>query len=618
MKTIYKTYLQTINTLYSSREAREESYYPALKDFLETSFGDFISIIAQPKKNIAGIPDFLIKDKSQKLIGYIEAKHPDEKDLYGIAESEQLKRYRESLPNLILTNFLEFHLYRDGKLIDAVRLTDAKSLFIEVKIPKSIKNLEVVKLLFEKFLSFSIPAITTSKVLAIELAKKTRLLQFLISEEIKEGNADLRGFYEAFKNNLMPSLTEEKFSDMYSQTIAYGLFSSRMRFHNPPIPPLAKGGKGGFSEQKFSRLTAYQNIPSTIPLLKSLFYFLTGPNLPQSIEWIVDDIASVLENTDIVAIHKELHTERWIDDPVIHFYETFLSVYNPSEREKLGVYYTPPPVVSFIVKSVNNLLKEKFGKAEGLADSTVIILDPASGTMTFPTLAIKLIKNELDLSGKTGIFPSLVKEHVLKNFYAFEFLIAPYVIGHFKASLVLEDMGYSLSAKERFNFFLTNTLDMEIPKQGSFLIDLAKEGELAHKVKEEVPVLVIMGNPPYSVSSDNKSPFIEELMEDYKRDVKDERNIQPLSDDYIKFLRFAQWKIEKTGKGIVGFITNNSYLSGLIHRGMRKRLFNSFDEIYILNLHGNSRTGEKPPNGVTDENVFNIQQGVAIGLFVKL
>jgi hypothetical protein len=246
----------------------------------------------------------------------------------------------------------------------------------------------------------------------------------------------------------MPSLTEDKFSDMYSQTITYGLFSSRMRFHNPPIPPLAKGGKGGFSEQKFSRLSAYQNIPPTIPFLKRLFYFLTGPNLPQSIEWLVDDITSVLENTDIDAIHRELHTERWIDDPVIHFYETFLSVYNPSE--------------------------------------------------------------------------------------------------------------------------------------------------------------------------DNKSPFIEELMEDYKRDVKGERNIQPLSDDYIKFLRFAQWKIEKTGKGIVGFITNNSYLSGLIHRGMRKRLLNAFDEIYILNLHGSSRTGEKPPDGIADENVFNIQQGVAISLFVKL
>jgi hypothetical protein len=242
----------------------------------------------------------------------------------------------------------------------------------------------------------------------------------------------IKGFLEAFKDNLMPSLTEDKFSDMYSQTITYGLFSLRMRH----------------GEEKFSRLSAYQNIPPTIPFLKRLFYFLTGPNLPQSIEWLVDDITSVLENTDIDAIHRELHTERWIDDPVIHFYETFLSVYNPSE--------------------------------------------------------------------------------------------------------------------------------------------------------------------------DNKSPFIEELMEDYKRDVKGERNIQPLSDDYIKFLRFAQWKIEKTGKGIVGFITNNSYLSGLIHRGMRKRLLNAFDEIYILNLHGSSRTGEKPPDGIADENVFNIQQGVAISLFVKL
>lgn len=613
MKAAYKKYLQNMDALYSGGEAREESYYPALKQFLESSFEGLVSVIAQPKRNIAGTPDFLIKrTASNSLTGYIEAKHLDEKDLYGIAETEQLERYRESLPNLILTNFLEFHLYRDGRLIDAVRLTDAKSLFIEVKAPKSLKNLELLNLLFEKFLSFSIPSINTSKTLAIELAKRTRLLQFIISEEIKDGNPDLKGFYEAFKDNLMPSLTEEKFADTYSQTITYGLFSSRMK-HNPPLLPSGKGEVEGFS-----RLTAYQNIPATIPFLKRLFYFLTGPNLPQSIEWIVDDIAGVLENTDIDAIHRELHTESWIDDPVIHFYETFLSKYNPSEREKSGVYYTPPPVVSFIVKSINKLLKDKFGKTEGLADTSVIILDPASGTMTFPTQAIKLIKKELDLSGKTGLFPSLVKEHILENFYAFEFLVAPYVIGHFKASLVLEDMGYSLLDNERFKFYLTNSLDMDLPKQSSFLTDLAKEGEMAHKVKEDVPVLVIMGNPPYSVSSDNKSPFIEELMEDYKKDVRDERNIQPLSDDYIKFLRFAQWKIEKTGKGIVGFITNNSYLSGLIHRGMRKRLFDTFDETYILNLHGSSRTGEKPPDGVIDENVFNIQQGVAIALFVKV
>ncbi len=195
--------------------------------------------------------------------------------------------------------------------------------------------------------------------------------------------------------------------------------------------------------------------------------------------------------------------------------------------------------------------------------------------------------------------------------------MAPYTVGHFKVSMILEEMGYKFKEDERFKFYLTNTLEMKEPKQISFLIDLAKEGSEAKKVKEEVPILVVLGNPPYSVSSENKTEFIENLMNDYKEDVRDERNIQPLSDDYIKFIRFAHWKIDQSGKGILGFITNNSYLSGIIHRGMRRKLLETFDEIYILNLHGSSRIGEKTPEGSKDENVFDIQQGVAIALYIK-
>jgi predicted helicase len=200
---------------------------------------------------------------------------------------------------------------------------------------------------------------------------------------------------------------------------------------------------------------------------------------------------------------------------------------------------------------------------------------------------------------------------------AFEILVAPYTIGHFKVSMVLEDIGYRFKEGSRFQFYLTNTLEMKAPKQTSFLIDLAKEGQEAKRIKEKVPILVVLGNPPYSVSSENKSEFIENLMDDYKEDVRDERNIQPLSDDYIKFIRFAHWKIAQAGKGILGFITNNAYLSGVIHRGMRRKLLETFDEIYVLNLHGSSRIGEKTPDGGKDGNVFDIQQGVAIALFIK-
>jgi len=278
-------------------------------------------------------------------------------------------------------------------------------------------------------------------------------------------------------------------------------------------------------------------------------------------------------------------------------------------------------VVSYIVRSIHKILKEKFNKPDGFADKSVILLDPAAGTLTFPAMAVRLCYKEFEEKGLKGAFPSLVKDHILKDFYAFELMVAPYAIGHFKIGMVLEDLGYRMG-EEGFRFYLTNALELKKePKVGephTLPYDLAEEGKKAEEVKKKVPVLVIFGNPPYSVHSENKSKFIEELMDDYKEDVRGERNIQPLSDDYIKFLRFAQWKIERTGQGIVGMITNNSYLSGLIHRGMRKKLLETFDEIYILNLHGNARIGEQTPEGGKDENVFDIQQGVGIALMVKL
>jgi predicted helicase len=250
-------------------------------------------------------------------------------------------------------------------------------------------------------------------------------------------------------------------------------------------------------------------------------------------------------------------------------------------------------------------LISKFGIPDGLADRSVTLLDPAAGTLTFPITAIRVVKNELEAKGKQGLFPSIVKEHILPHCYAFELLIPPYAAGHFRIAGVLEDLGYRLGADERFHFYLTNSLETKEVKELPLMPDLAREGREAKRIKEELPILVVCGNPPYSVSSENRSDFIERLIEDYKRDVRGERNIQPLSDDYIKFIRFAQWKIEQAGQGIVGMITNNSYLDGLIHRGMRKRLLQAFNEVYILNLHGSSfRRGERTPDGSKDENVF--------------
>jgi predicted helicase len=605
VKNIYLNYLDKLCNIYHQKESTESSYYPVLKSFV----GDYISkrkgfanIIVQPKKTEVRIPDFILKTEEGNVIGYIEAKEPN-KNLYNLDknDAEQIERYKDVLPNLILTNFVDFILFRKGHKISEVRIAQPVSIRLNNPVLQKAEEFEE---LLDTFFPFSIPKTTTAFALAEELAKRTKLLRHFVFEELKDNpSSSVRQFYTAFKEELITSLNVENFSDMYSQTISYGLFSARIR---------AK-------DNTFSRTTAYQYIPSTIPLLRSLFHYITGPDLPESLEWIIDDITDVLNSTDIKSILKDFHTTKWTDDPVIHFYETFLNVYNPEERKRRGVYYTPAPVVSYMVRSVHELLKKEFNKPDGLADRTVTLLDPASGTLTFPATAIRLAKTELENKQRGGIFPQLVKEHILRNFYAFELMVAPYAIGHLKISIVLDDLGYRLSKDERFNLYLTNTLEIKDIKQIDLPLvsELAKEGIAAKKVKDKIPILVILGNPPYSVSSENKSEFIEDLMKDYKEAVKGERNIQPLSDDYIKFLRFAQWKIEQGGVGIVGMITNNSYLSGLIHRGMRKSLFDSFDEIYILDLHGSSRIRERCPDGSKDENVFDIQQGVTIILAVK-
>ncbi len=603
LKRFFNNYFKEIHKIYINGGFREESFYPCFKRLIEECSRLLLtekeaSVLVQPKRTEVGIPDFLIRTDG-KIIGYIETKTPDE-NLKDIEDSEQLKRYRNSLPNLILTNFLEFRLYRHSNLTYEV---EAGRKFILQSLRQSPipEKLDLFFELLEKFFSFSIPEIRDSSKLSIELAKRTRFLEFILKEELSEENKEVVGFYEAFRQELIEGLTKERFADLYAQTITYGLFAARMKVKN------------GFKKE-----LAWQFIPETLLLLKEIFWSFTGPNLPESLSWVIDEIAQILEKADISSILSEFKTTKWDEDPVIHFYETFLATYNPRERQRLGVYYTPLPVVSYIVRSIHNLLKDRFKKPEGLATRDVTLLDPAAGTLTFVVQAIKQVKEELEERNKAGVIKSYIEEHILPNFYAFEILMAPYTVGHFKASMVLEEMGYKFKDGKRFQFYLTNTLEMKEPGgQQRILIDLTKEGQEAKKIKEKVPILVILGNPPYSVSSENKSDFIEDLMEDYKEDVRHERNIQPLSDDYIKFIRFDHFKIEQAGMGIIGIISNNSYLSGIIHRGIRRKLLETFDEIYILNLHGSSRIGEKTPKGGKDENVFDIQQGVAIALFVK-
>ncbi len=605
MKIILNDYLRELKSNCENEDATEATHYPTIKALLERIASERIKVTPQPKRSEVGVPDFIIRGGDNiSLIGYLEAKDIPEENLQRVAKTDQLKRYIEALDNLILTNYLDFWLFRDSKLVKKIKLLNRDDFDSQNRF--DIKEVDEIEEFFESFFSYEIKAIYTSRQLALQLARRTKLLRNTILEQVKreipEEKGHLYSFLEAFKETLINDLSPEDFSDMYAQTISYGFFLARIN---------ANG--------QFSRNLAYTYIPKSIPLLNEVFQFVASNDLPEEPTFIVEDLTNILINADISNILREIYHRTGSEDPIIHFYETFLAKYNPKIRKRRGVYYTPEPVVSFIVRSVNELLKEKFGKRLGLADKEVKILDPACGTGTFLARIIQEIKEEVVNSGRGGLFFDFVREHILKDVYGFELMMSPYAMAHLNLSLALAELGYELRENDRLKVYLTNALEskdiriIHLP----FYEALTTETAEAQEVKQEIPILVVLANPPYSVSSSNKSEFIEKLMRDYKKAVKGETNIQPLSDDYIKFIRFAHWKIEQGGKGIFAYISNNSYLSGLIHRGMREELLKSFDEIYILNLHGNSNIGETCPDGSKDENVFDIKQGVGIALFVK-
>lgn len=613
-----KEYLKKIATTTVQGDAREESYYPHLSGFL-SAFAHTIGktktqITTLPKKTEAGNPDFRIWDGRQHIVGYIEAKKPGE-NLDVIESKEQLKRYRGTFPNLILTDFYEFRLYRNGELVDKVSI-GRPFIANKLKTVPPVDNETKFITLLEKFFAFSLPKVLSAENLARELAKRTGFLRDeVVSKELEEedmGRGGLFGFYEAFKKYLIPTLTQKEFADIYSQTITYGMFAARTKAVNG-----------------FSRKDVFYIIPPTIGILKEVFHFISIGNLPPHMEVIIDDIAEVLQEADVSKILDEYYSKGKGEDPIVHFYETFLDIYDPATREKRGVYYTPEPVVKYIVRSVHNILKTHFDLTDGLASKEVTLLDPAAGTLTFMTEAVKLAVSEYEAKyGEGGIY-KLVKNHILPNYYAFELMMAAYAIGHFKIGFQLESLGFKMKPYDRFNLYLTNTLDIEDLEQTQIpgLSSLSEESHQAALIKKNDPILVIIGNPPYSGISANINAWTEKLLKEnidgaqsyYEVDGKPlgERKLW-LQDDYVKFLRFAQWKIHKAGEGIVGMITNHSYLDNPTFRGMRQSLMNTFNEIYILDLHGNALKKETTPEGDKDENVFDIRQGVSIVIFIKV
>lgn len=603
-----KKYLSNLLKTYSKGDAREESYYKHLADFItvfsESERKKKIDVTILPKKTEAGNPDFRIWDGRQKIIGYIEAKDLGV-DLDRVEDSEQLERYLSTFPNVILTNFTEFRLYRNGERVEKISI--ARPFVIKkLSTVPPLENEDKLFELLERFLDFSLPKTYTAKTLAVELAKRTKFLKDeIVSEELKLGTKSIHGFYDAFKEFLIAGINESEFADLYSQTITYGLFAARLR-----------------AEKDFNRKLAYSYIPKSIGILRDVFKFISLEDLPQQMEIIIDDIAEVLNVADAKKILDQYYHEGKGSDPVLHFYETFLSVYDPKTREKRGVYYTPEPVVSFIVRSLHQILKDKFNISDGLASKNVTLLDPAGGTLSFLAKAIETAVEEFEGKYGKGAVKTFLKNQILQNYYSFELMMAPYAIGHMKMSFLLEELGYRMEDDERVKYYLTNTLEMKELDESKFpgMSSLSHESHEAGKVKKQVPILVILGNPPYSGHSSNTGEWISDVIKEYYQvDGKPlgEKNPKWLQDDYVKFIRFSQWKIDQAGEGVLGFITNHSYLDNPTFRGMRQSLMNSFDEIYILDLHGNSLKKEKAPDGSKDENVFDIQQGVAIAFFIK-
>lgn len=485
-------------------------------------------------------------------------------------------------------------------------------------------SFESFKNLITDFYTHIGQSITSPSKLAEMMAGKAKMMQVVIEkavtgDEENEQDSTLKDQMLAFKQILIHDIKPSEFADIYAQTIAYGMFAARL--HDKTL-------------DDFSRQEAAELIPKSNPFLRSLFSYIAGPDIDDRILWIVDALADIFRAVDLTSIMSNFGSSTQMTDPVIHFYETFLSQYNPKLRKSRGVWYTPEPVVNFIVRAVDDILKTEFDLPQGLADTSKIqikeqgvakgkarkevhkvqILDPATGTGTFLAEVVKHIYKKFQ--GQQGIWSNYIEDHLIPRLNGFEILMASYAMAHLKLDLLLSESGYKPKKQNRFRVFLTNSLEESHPDTGNlFTTWLSKEATEANLVKRDTPVMCVIGNPPYSVSSSNKGEWIQNLIKDYKKDLN-ERKIN-LDDDYIKFIRYSQYFIDKTGQGIVAMITNNSFIDGITHRQMRKSLLETFDKIYILDLHGNAKLKEICPDGSVDQNVFDIMQGVSINLFVK-
>lgn len=618
MKNLFRNYVQSISSKFSHEETSEMGYRTdfeiLLKGIFETIKVQRIDHDARAKQG--NKPDFVVLNHDVPIL-YIEAKDIGV-SLDKVEKSEQMARYY-GYSNLVLTDYVEFRFYRNGVRYDEpiqIATYNIKSRTITA-VPDNYEHAAKTLLHFTQ--SHKEP-IKSGKHLAKIMGGRAQRIrdnvrQFLATQSDK--NAELVRVYETIKKLLVNDLTPDAFADMYAQTLVYGLFVAR--YHDE-------------TKKDFSRREARDLIPKSNPLLQHFFDHIVGPNFDKRLEYIVDELCEVFLHADVQELMKEyFKDDLWGKshkgpDPVIHFYEDFLKEYDADLRKKMGAYYTPLPVVQFIVRSVDYILEKEFGLTAGLADTSktadgihrVQILDPAVGTGTFISDVIGKIYARIKKGKQDGRWPTYVHHDLLPRLHGFELMMAPYTIAHLKLAIAFKKTGFKYF-NQRLGIYLTNSLEQGITQDSMFTSfgfadSIANESKEASVIKNDTPIMVVVGNPPYNVSSSNKGKWIQDLIKVYKQEL-DEKKIN-LDDDYIKFIRLAEHYIEKKESGIVAMITNNSFLDGVTHRQMRKHLLQTFDEIYVLNLHGDSQR-DVMPGGGTDENVFAIQQGVAISIFIR-
>ncbi|MGI6477815.1 MAG: type ISP restriction/modification enzyme [Salinivirgaceae bacterium] len=617
-------YIDNINKRYKLGNATEHTFRGDLQQLIE-SLIPTIRATNEPKRQSCGAPDYILTKKDIP-VGFIEAKDIGDKDLEGAKKTgnkEQFDRYKASLNNLIFTDYLDFHLYREGQFVTKIAIGEVT----EKGIKPITENFERFENLIKDFCTHIGQTIKSSKKLAEMMAGKARLLSEVIekaltSDEENSDDSTLKDQMNAFKNILIHDISPKGFADVYAQTIAYGMFAAR--YHDPTLPT-------------FSRQEAYELIPKSNPFLKKLFGYIAGLEVDDRIKWIVDDLVNIFLACNVEEMLKNYGKSTKMEDPIIHFYEDFLSEYDPKLRKARGVWYTPQPVVNFIVRAVDDILKTEFDLPQGLADTSktkikvdmqgkkveqevhrVQILDPATGTGTFLAEVIKHVHTKF--KGQQGIWSNYVETHLLPRLNGFELLMASYAMAHLKLDLLLSETGYKPTKDQRFRVYLTNSLEEYHQDTGTLFANwLSIEANEANHIKRDTPVMCVIGNPPYSGISSNNGEWISKLIEDYKYvdGVHFNERKHWLNDDYVKFLRYGQHFIEKNGSGVLAFINPHGFLDNPTFRGMRWHLLNTYDKIYTIDLHGNSKKKETAPDGSADVNVFDIMQGVSINIFIK-